>query len=1376
MKKLMFISILILLLISISAVSASDDLNQNITETNDIDISNDNILSASTPRTFTDLQGQIMKTSAGSTLTLYDDYAYTEGTDRTIGIAIYSTTKDIIIDGNGHTLDGKNTARILYVNEGATNIVVKNLNFINGYQDSGAGAVFWKGESGTITDCNFTSNSADKSGGAILVSTSKVTITNCNFEKSVSKSQSGGAIYCNDQATQTTITNNRFTSNSVKTCGAGVGSAGANNIIANNVFTDNTAGESGAAIYTSGKNSKINNNQFIRNKAESGGAIYIETDGITMDGCYFEDNTIHGGGGGAMRWKGNFGTMTNCEFTENIAETRGGAIYWNGDNAKIENNNFTKNNAKTAAAGALLYWGNNAQINSNNFEGNTAPNGYGAALYVDGNSNTVSNNKFSENVAARGGGAIYYNGVSGTVSGNTITDNTAENACGIRWDGASATVTGNTFSGNKNTNGPNIIYGDGAKASVTKNTFINNKESDNCIRWNSADAVIKDNVYQEKAKSTALSLEDITLYYGETGKLIVTLKDSENKVVSGKSVSITFNNKQTAANTNAQGQVSIDIKNLNAGSYPAIAKFEGDSQYEASNATATVTVNKAPTEIVLTDVKDIIFGQEIAITATVNATGGSVTFTIDGENTTLPLTSEGKAIKLFKPTLGDHTYNVTATYNPSANYLGSSVSATFKTTKKPTTLTGEDVTAYLGGKGQLIFTLTDDESKAMGLREVSITFNGQKYSQRTDNDGKVVIDLANLGIGTYAAIVNYEGSEIYAPSNATAIAFVKSTIESEDLVANYGDAKYSAKFVDINGNSLAKGTEVTFTIDNNRYNVKVGNDGIATLDVNKTPGKYVITNVNPSSGEVTTNNITINKMPTETTISGVKDIYVGENLTAIVNVNATGEITVTVNNESQTANYTGGDFPVSLYNITEGQHTITVTFKPANEYYIGSDAKATFTASKRANELTVKTNDIEEGQDAVFEVAATVQTGTVTLTIANKTYTENLTNGKATFTVSNLTADTYEYTVSVAEDEYYKGNSTDGTIKVKSTTLIINAPGLEKYFSNPERFTFTVTDKDGNPLENITIFITLNGRTYNRTTDANGSAGMNIGLPANNYTALLSFKGNDDYSPVNVTSSIVVKTTVYGSDLTKVEKAPGPYSATFLDPNGNKIASGVAEFNINGVLYYRDIVDGIGKLNLNLEAGKYVITAINPVTKEMTSNNITITSRFANNTDVTKYYRNDTQYYITLIGDDGKPVGAGETVTFNINGVMYERQTNANGTARLNINLNPGEYVITAMYKNCMVSNNIKVLPIIIAENIEMTYKDGTQFKAKLVDGQGNPVSGVNLTFNINGVFYNRTTGNDGIAKLNINLMAGEYIITSYYGSFATSNKITIKP
>ena len=90
------------------------------------------------------------------------------------------------------------------------------------------------------------------------------------------------------------------------------------------------------------------------------------------------------------------------------------------------------------------------------------------------------------------------------------------------------------------------------------------------------------------------------------------------------------------------------------------------------------------------------------------------------------------------------------------------------------------------------------------------------------------------------------------------------------------------------------------------------------------------------------------------------------------------------------------------------------------------------------------------------------------------------------------------------------------------------------------------------------------------------------------------------------------------------------------------------------------------------------------------------------------------------------------------------------------------------------MSYNITVLPVLTAEDLNMVYKDGSTFNATLVDGQGNPLFGVDLTFNINGVFYNRTTDENGVAKLNINLMAGEYIITSQYGQAMLSNKITI--
>ena len=126
--------------------------------------------------------------------------------------------------------------------------------------------------------------------------------------------------------------------------------------------------------------------------------------------------------------------------------------------------------------------------------------------------------------------------------------------------------------------------------------------------------------------------------------------------------------------------------------------------------------------------------------------------------------------------------------------------------------------------------------------------------------------------------------------------------------------------------------------------------------------------------------------------------------------------------------------------------------------------------------------------------------------------------------------------------------------------------------------------------------------------------------------------------------------------------------------------------------------EGKAKLNINLQQGKYIITAINPVTGERHANNITLV----------KYYRNDSQYVVTILGNDGNPAGAGETVTFNINGVFYTRQTNASGQVKLNINLNAGDYIITTEYKGCMVANNIKVLPILSAEDIKMKYRDGT--------------------------------------------------------------------
>ena len=267
-----------------------------------------------------------------------------------------------------------------------------------------------------------------------------------------------------------------------------------------------------------------------------------------------------------------------------------------------------------------------------------------------------------------------------------------------------------------------------------------------------------------------------------------------------------------------------------------------------------------------------------------------------------------------------------------------------------------------------------------------------------------------------------------------------------------------------------------------------------------------------------------------------------------------------------------------------------------------------------------------------------------------------------------------------------------------------------------------------------------------------------------------------EYDGIKLYSTVTVKDTVISNDFTKMFRNGTQYYATFVDSQGNLLKNTQVRLNINGVYYTRTTNDlGIAKMNINLNPGTYVLTADNPASGEQHTTVITVLPLIVENNDLTKYYRNESKYTLRILDSKGNPAGAGETVKLNINGVFYERKTNASGYMNMNINLNPGTYIVTAEYNGLMASNTVKVLPILSAKDVNMKYRDGTKFELKLLDGKGNPFANQKITFNINGVFYERITDANGIARLNINLMAGEYIITSMYeNGAALANKVTI--
>ena len=223
-------------------------------------------------------------------------------------------------------------------------------------------------------------------------------------------------------------------------------------------------------------------------------------------------------------------------------------------------------------------------------------------------------------------------------------------------------------------------------------------------------------------------------------------------------------------------------------------------------------------------------------------------------------------------------------------------------------------------------------------------------------------------------------------------------------------------------------------------------------------------------------------------------------------------------------------------------------------------------------------------------------------------------------------------------------------------------------------------------------------------------------------------------------------------------------------------AKSLVIFNINGMNYTKELVNGKASIGINLNPGNYTITTFYPYADKITTkiNNIEVLSTIQAN-DVVKFFRNGTQYYAKFLDGSGNPLVNGN-VTFNINGVFYKKQTNASGIAKLNIALLPNEYILTAIHPSgLMYGSNITVLSTVFGEDIVKFFRNGTQYYAKFLDDFGNPLVKGNVTFNINGVLYEKQTDSEGIAKLNINLLPGEYILTAMHlNSEAKSNIIKV--
>ena len=656
------------------------------------------------------------------------------------------------------------------------------------------------------------------------------------------------------------------------------------------------------------------------------------------------------------------------------------------------------------------------------------------------------------------------------------------------------------------------------------------------------------------------------------------------------------------------------------------------------------------------------------------------------------------------------------------------------------------------------------------------------YYVKIDDEGVSLWNMTGLEAGIQYIKIGYRGNNKYeAVEVFHTVNVIKANPNLNVFIKDVNYGENLTIYATLNGvNNTNLTGNVIVTINNKNYSVVVIN-GKGNVSADKLPaGLYNFSATWAGNDNYNGTNISggfkINKIDSTIAIN-VEDIKVGENATIIVNLDsdATGNVTITLDNQNYTVAINEGQTIKVIGGLKAGTYDVFVKYIGDNNYNSAQNTTK-FTVLKISDyNMDVTVPEFKEGVNSSVGVDLPKDAeGTVTVEIEGKKYTANIINGTAKVNIPGLGVGDYNITTTYSGDAKYVSMTKKGNITViPNMDVNLYVDDVVMVYHDGTRLVAKLTDYQGRPIVNDIIYFTINGKTYVKTTDDNGTVYMRLNLDSKVYTATVSYNESEVYSKISKNVTVTINPTVISEDLVKMYQNDTRFYVKFTDSTGKALTKTTVKFNIHGVFYTKKTdKDGVADLGIMLRPGEYILTAYNPVTGEEKGFNITVKSLIVQS-DLTKYYLNASKFQATIYDKNGS-LAVGKNVTFNINGVFYTKTTDSNGVVSLAINLRPGEYIITTMYEGLAVGNNIVVLPTLVTRDLNMTYGDGSNFTAQTLDGQGKPLANQNVTFNINGVFYNKITDDNGVASLTMRLMSGKYIITSYWNDFQTGNTIII--
>ena len=651
----------------------------------------------------------------------------------------------------------------------------------------------------------------------------------------------------------------------------------------------------------------------------------------------------------------------------------------------------------------------------------------------------------------------------------------------------------------------------------------------------------------------------------------VSAADVTNDGIPDIIVADTSTNQVSVLAGNGDGTFQSAVS-YNVGGNPesiAIGDFNGDGKLDLATANSlttdvTILVNTLPNAVastttsVASSANPSAFGQSVTFTATVTASAGTPTGTVnfnDGPNLLGSGSVDNTGHAVFSTSsLTTGTHSITAAYTGTTGFAASTsspISQVVNQASSSTTVSSSGASTF----GQSVtFTAVVSSSGGTPTGSVSFLDGATVIGSGNLSAGVATFSTSSLTAGTHSITASYGGDINFTGSTSSPISQVVSKATTTTTLASNPNPSFVTQMVTftatVSGNFGGTVTgSVTFKQGTTTLGTSSVNNGQASIGFTYTKtGTFTVTATYSgdanNTGSSASLSQSVKKIPTKTIVSSSQNpSNVSQSVTFTATITATigtvpdGEFVTFKDGTTAlgTGTTTAGVASLTTSSLSAGTHNIKASYAGDVNYQASTSTNLSqvVLGNPTTTSLQSSSNPSIYGQSITFTAIVTpnsgtgVPTGTVTFKSGTSTIgTATLSNGTASVSNGALTVGTKSITAIYSGDTTFAG-STSAVLsqvinKANSTTNVTSSPNPS---SSGQAVTITATVSpqfSGTPSGSVNFKV--GSTNLGSATLSSGVASINVtSLPTGTDTITATYTGSTNFNKSSGTTTQIVQ-------------------------------------------------------------------------------------------------------------------------------------------------------------------------------------------------------------------------------------------------------------